>query len=67
MSKSMPPENVQERMERWLAKTAPLPLAKREADLALLLASDPGAWERHGLRIQRENLPNPACIECAVA
>ena len=63
----MPPEKVQERMERWLAKTATHPLAKREADLPLLLANDLGAWERHGLRIERENLPNPACIECVGA
>ena len=35
-------------MERWLAKADSHPLAKREADLALLLANDAGAWERYG-------------------
>ncbi|GIT13030.1 MAG: hypothetical protein CM1200mP34_4360 [Verrucomicrobiales bacterium] len=33
---------------RWLAKADSHPLAKREADLALLLANDAGAWERYG-------------------
>ena len=44
----MASEKVQERVERWLAKADLHPLAKREADLALLLANDPGAWERYG-------------------
>ena len=44
----MASEKVQERVERWLAKADSHPLAKREADLALLLANDPGAWERYG-------------------
>ncbi len=44
----MPSEKVQQRMERWLAKADSHPLAKREADLALLLANDLGAWERYG-------------------
>ncbi len=35
-------------MERWLAKTHSHPLAKREADLVLLLANDLDAWERYG-------------------
>ena len=44
----MASEKVQERVERWLAKADSHPLAKRKADLALLLANDPGAWERYG-------------------
>jgi len=44
----MASEKVQERMERWLAKTDSHPLSKREADLALLLANDTGALERYG-------------------
>ena len=35
-------------MERWLAKADSHPLAKRVADLALLLENDAGAWERYG-------------------
>ena len=35
-------------MERWLAKADSHPLAKRVADLALLLEDDAGAWERYG-------------------
>ena len=35
-------------MERWLAKADSQPLAKRVADLALLLEDDAGAWERYG-------------------
>ena len=44
----MASEKVLQRMERWLAKADAHPLAKREADLTLLLANDPGAWERYG-------------------
>ena len=44
----MASEKVSQRMERWLAKADSHPLAKREADLALLLANDAGAWERYG-------------------
>ena len=44
----MASEKVLQRMERWLAKAGTHPLAKREADLALLLANDPGARERYG-------------------
>ena len=44
----MASEKVLQRMERWLAKAGTHPLAKREADLDLLLANDPGAWERYG-------------------
>ena len=44
----MASEKVLQRMERWLAKADSHPLAKREADLTLLLANDPGAWERYG-------------------
>ncbi len=35
-------------MERWLAKADSHPLAKREADLALLLAKNTEAWEKYG-------------------
>ena len=35
-------------MERWLAKVDSHPLAKREADLALLLAQNAKAWEKYG-------------------
>ena len=35
-------------MERWLVKADSHPLAKRVADLALLLEDDAGAWERYG-------------------
>ena len=35
-------------MERWLAKADAHPLAKREADLALLLAKNTEAWEKYG-------------------
>ena len=41
-------QKVQQRMERWLAKADSHPLAKRVADLALLLEDDAGAWERYG-------------------
>ena len=44
----VPSEKVQKRMERWLAKADSHPLAKREADLALLLANDIVAWEKYG-------------------
>ena len=44
----MASEKVQERVERWLAQAASHLLAKRKADLALLLANNPGAWERYG-------------------
>ena len=44
----VPSEKVQKRMERWLAKSDSHPLAKREADLALLLANDIVAWEKYG-------------------
>ena len=35
-------------MERWLAKADSHPLAKRVADLAMLLEHDACAWERYG-------------------
>jgi len=35
-------------MERWLAKADSHPLAKRVADLTLLLEDDADAWERYG-------------------
>jgi len=35
-------------MERWQAKAGSHPLAKREADLALLLAKNTEAWEKYG-------------------
>ena len=35
-------------MERWLAKADSPPLAKRAADLALLLAKTAEAWEKYG-------------------
>ncbi|MBV58933.1 MAG: hypothetical protein CMO58_04905 [Verrucomicrobiales bacterium] len=41
-------QKVEQRMERWLAKADSHPLAKRMADLALLLEDDAGAWERYG-------------------
>ncbi|MBO23615.1 MAG: hypothetical protein CMO65_00190 [Verrucomicrobiales bacterium] len=41
-------QKVEQRMERWLAKADSHPLAKRVADLALLLKDDAGAWERYG-------------------
>tara|TARA_Y100001968_G_scaffold52325_1_gene43237 strand:- start:6709 stop:6909 length:201 start_codon:yes stop_codon:yes gene_type:complete len=41
-------QKVEQRMERWLAKADSHPLAKRVADLALLLEDDAGAWERYG-------------------
>ena len=44
----MASEKVLQRMERWLAKAGTHLLAKREADLSLLLANDPGARERYG-------------------
>ena len=46
----MPSEKVQQCMERWLAKADSHPLAKREADLVLLLTNDPGAWKRYSPR-----------------
>ena len=39
---------IEQRMERWLAKADSHPLAKREADLALLLAKNTEAWEKYG-------------------
>jgi len=39
---------IEQRMERWLAKADSHPLAKREADLALLLANNAEAWEKYG-------------------
>ena len=44
----MASEKIEQRMERWLAKADSHPLAKRVADLALLLEDDAGAWERYG-------------------
>lgn len=44
----MASQKVSQRMERWQAKAGSHPLAKREADLALLLANDPVAWEKYG-------------------
>lgn len=44
----VPSKKVSQRMERWLAKADSHPLAKREADLALLLANDTDAWEKYG-------------------
>ncbi|MDP6252238.1 MAG: hypothetical protein QGI20_09890 [Verrucomicrobiota bacterium] len=44
----MASKKVLQRMERWLAKADSHPLAKREADLVLLLTNDPGAWRRYG-------------------
>ena len=44
----MAPEKVLQRMERWLGKADSHPLAKREADLALLLAKNAEAWEKYG-------------------
>ena len=44
----MASEKVLQRMERWLANANSHPLAKREADLALLLAKDVKAWEKYG-------------------
>lgn len=41
-------QKVEQRMERWIAKADSHPLAKRVADLALLLEDDAGAWERYG-------------------
>ena len=41
-------QKVEQRMKRWLAKADSHPLAKRVADLALLLEDDAGAWERYG-------------------
>jgi len=35
-------------MERWLPKADSHPLAKREADLTLLLAKNGEAWEKYG-------------------
>ena len=39
---------IEQRMERWLAKADSHPLAKREAELALLLANNAEAWEKYG-------------------
>ena len=36
-----------QRMERWLAKADSHPLAKRGADLTLLLAKNGEAWEQY--------------------
>ena len=44
----MASKKIEQRMKHWLAKADSHPLAKRKADLALLLANDPGAWERYG-------------------
>mgnify|MGYP003966228449 FL=1 len=44
----MASEKVLHRMERWLGKADSHPLAKREADLALLLAKNAEAWEKYG-------------------
>ena len=44
----MASEKVSQRMERWQAKAGSHPLAKREADLALLLAKNTEAWEKYG-------------------
>ncbi len=44
----MASEKVLQRMERWLGKADSHPLAKREADLALLLAKNAEAWEKYG-------------------
>ena len=43
----MASEKVLQRMERWLAKAESHPLAKRETDLALLLAKNAEAWEKY--------------------
>ena len=44
----MASEKISQRMERWLAKADSHPLAKREADLTLLLAQNGEAWEKYG-------------------
>lgn len=44
----MASEKISQRMERWLAKADSHPLAKREADLSLLLAQNGKAWEKYG-------------------
>ena len=44
----MASKKIEQRMERWLAKADSHPLAKREADLALLLAKNAEAWEKYG-------------------
>ena len=44
----MASEKVLQRMERWLAKAASHPLAKRETDLTLLLAQNGEAWKKYG-------------------
>ena len=44
----MASEKISQRMERWLAKADSHPLAKREADLSLMLAQNGGAWEKYG-------------------
>ena len=44
----MDSQKIEERMERWLAKADSHPLAKRVADLTLLLEDDADAWERYG-------------------
>ena len=44
----MASEKISQRMERWLAKADSHPLAKREADLSLLLAQNGEAWEKYG-------------------
>ena len=44
----MASKKIEQRMERWLAKANSHPLAKREADLPLLLAKNGEAWEKYG-------------------
>ena len=44
----MASKKIEQRMERWLAKANSHPLAKREADLTLLLAKNGEAWEKYG-------------------
>lgn len=44
----MASEKISQRMERWLAKVDSHPLAKREADLTLLLAQNGEAWAKYG-------------------
>ena len=44
----MASKKIEQRMERWVAKADSHPLAKREADLTLLLAKNGEAWEKYG-------------------
>jgi hypothetical protein len=44
----MASEKILQRMERCLAKVDSHPLAKREADLTMLLAKNGEAWEQYG-------------------